>query len=92
MSILLTMQVGPVDWEKFQSALEWASSQGMPGLISSRTYRAENDPATVIMIQEWESHDAFHTVGDELGPEFNARAGTEGADWIDRTWVLAHEG
>jgi heme-degrading monooxygenase HmoA len=92
MLVLLTMQVGPVDWEKFRSALDWASGQNMPGLLSSKTYRAEDDPSTVIMIQEWESHEAFHKVGDEVGPEFVSRAGMEGAEWIDRTWTLAHEG
>ena len=92
MAILLTMQVGPVDWEKFRSALDWAAQQNSPGLISSKTYRAEDDPSTVIMEQEWESHEAFHKVGDEVGPEFVARAGAESLDWQDQVWVLAHEG
>ena len=34
MSVLISMQVGPVDWEKFQAAIEWANSLPAAGHIS----------------------------------------------------------
>ena len=87
MSVLITMQVGPVDWAKFRAAIDWADSKHVPGHISTQVYRAENDPATVLVLEEWESHEAFHKAADELGEEFNRRAGTEGLEWEDRSWL-----
>ena len=87
MALLVLMQVGPVDRDRFRSAAEWMDAQDAPGRVSSRIYAAEGDPKTVLVAQEWESHDAFHSVSERLGPEFNARAGTEGLDWKTMTWV-----
>ena len=89
MSVLITMQVGPVDWEKFRSAVQWADGKRAPGYISRKVYRAEDDPARVLLIEEWESHEAFHKSSDEMGDEFNRRAGTEGLEWVDHSWVSA---
>jgi len=89
MSVLISMQVGPVDWEKFRAAVEWANAQSATGHISRRVLRAEDDPRTVLVIEEWESHEAFHKGADALGDEFNKRAGTEGLEWQDRSWVPA---
>ena len=87
MSVLLTMQVGPVDWDKFKAAAEWGYGHNPSGLISSKVYRAEDDPSTVLVVEEWDSHDAWHRFADEVGEEFNSRAGTEGANWQDTIWV-----
>ena len=88
MSILVTMQVGPVDWAKFQSAMEWANSVEAPGRNWSHTYRGENDANTSFTVEEWESHDAMHAYQDKVGEEFNRRAGTEGLEWTTGTWEL----
>lgn len=92
MSVLVSMQVGPVDWEKFSAAIRWANGQANPGLLSVRAYRAEDDPSTVFVLEEWESHEAFHRVADQYGDEFNRRAGTEGLEWVDRVWTPASIG
>ena len=89
MSVLLTMQVGPVDWNKFMSAAAWGYSQNPSGLISGKVYRAEGDQSKVLVVEEWESHDAWHEFADQVGPEFNSRAGTVGAEWRDTMWVLS---
>jgi len=89
MSVLISMQVGPVDWAKFKAAVDWANAQPVAGHISTKVYRAEDDPSTVLVLEEWESHDAFHKMADALGDEFNRRAGTEGLDWVDRSWSPA---
>ena len=89
MSVLISMQVSAVDWEKFQAAMEWANSLSAAGHLSTRVFRAEDDPRTVLVLEEWESHDAFHKVADAFGDEFNRRAGTEGLEWQDRSWVPA---
>ena len=87
MSVLLTMQVGPVDWVKFRSATEWVNGQDAPGLRSSTVYRLENDPHTVLVVEEWDSHDAWHEYADRVGEEFNSRSGAAGLDWQDQVWV-----
>ena len=92
MSVLITMQTGPVDWNKFKAAIEWARAKQASGHISTRVYRAEGDPSTVLILDEWESHEAFHKYADEVGEEFNKRAGTEGVEWQDSSWVLADTG
>lgn len=86
MAVLITMEVGPVDWGKFQAALQWMAGQPTPGLRSARALRREDDPSMVLMLQEWDSHDAFHTSSEQVGDEFNRRAGTEGMDWRTGVW------
>jgi hypothetical protein len=87
MPVLVTLQVGPVDWPRFRAALEWLYRQEAPGWLSSTAYRLERDPAYVLVIDEWESHAAFHAFADRVGPEFNQRAGTTGLPWQDEVWV-----
>jgi len=86
MAILVTMEVGPVDWAKFQSAVQWMESQPAAGLRSNKVYRMESDPSMLLMVQEWDSHDAFHATSEKLGDELNRRAGTEGLDWRTGVW------
>ena len=86
MSVLVTMEVGPVDWAKFSSATDWMNSQTMPGLRSNKVHRSESDPRMLLVVQEWDSHDAFHSASDKYGDEFNTRAGTEGLDWRTGIW------
>jgi heme-degrading monooxygenase HmoA len=89
MAILVTMQVGPVDWAKFKSALDWGLAIPAPGRKYSHVYRAQNDPSRVLIVEEWDSHDAMHRYQDGSGEEFNRRAGTEGMEWQDQVWELA---
>lgn len=86
MAVFVTMQVGPVEWGAFRSAVEWSAGQPQEGLRSQRVYRMESDPKQVLVVQQWDSHDAFHTASDRLGDEFNSRAGTEGLDWVTGVW------
>jgi heme-degrading monooxygenase HmoA len=86
MSVLVTMQVGPVDWGKFRSAVEWLKEQEAPGLRSSNIYRSDNEPATVLVVEEWDSHDAWHKFAERVGEEFNKRSGGEELDWQDNVW------
>ncbi len=87
MAVFVTMEVGPVDWTKFQSAMEWMNSQPTPGLRSTKIYRSEENPNMLLVMQEWDSHDAFHAGSDKVGDEFNRRAGTEGLDWRTGVWT-----
>ena len=88
MAILVTMEVGPVDWQKFADAMEWAKSVPANGRSSGRIYRSEHDPNHVLIVEEWDSHDAMHRYQDQTGDEFNRRAGTEGLEWQTGTWDL----
>ena len=91
MSILVTMQVGPVDWTKFQAALDRFSNEHPAGLHSSRYFRQQGDPARVLVVEEWDSHDAMHAFQEKVGDEFNRLAGTEGMNWDVALWDLAAE-
>jgi heme-degrading monooxygenase HmoA len=88
MSILLTMEVGPVDWSKFQEAMNWMNAQPEEGLRSTSVHRSESDPSMVLVVQEWDSHDAFHGASERYGDEFNRRAGTESLDWRTGVWTV----
>ena len=89
MAVLVTMRVGPVDWAKFREASEWLDGEDSTGLQSSEIYRSDGDPDTVLVVQKWDSHDAFHAVSDRVGPGFNERAGTEGLHWETGVWALS---
>jgi hypothetical protein len=83
------MQVGPVDWDKFQSAMEWGRAYPATGRSSARVYRSQEDPSRVMVVEEWDSHDSMHNYQEQLGDEFNRRAGTEGLDWQTGVWEIA---
>lgn len=88
MSVLVTMQVGPVDAARFDAATKELGDRTYPGFHSRQVLHSEGDPSTVLVIEEWDSHDAFHAATDEVGDAFNARAGTEGLDWVTGIWEL----
>ena len=73
MAILLTMQVGPVDWNKFKDAVDWARSIPAPGRKFSHVYRAQGDGGVVLIVEEWDSHESMHKYQDQGGDEFNKR-------------------
>jgi heme-degrading monooxygenase HmoA len=87
MAVVVTMEVGPVDWSKFQAAMDWMNSEPQTGLASNKVYRSEDDPNKLLVVQEWDSHDSFHAASDKYGDEFNRRAGTEGLDWRTGVWT-----
>ncbi len=90
MAILLTMQVGPVDWSKFKAALDWSKGAATAtGRAYGRVYRSESDPSRVLIVEEWDSHDSMHSYQEQVGEEFNNRAGTADAEWDDAVWELA---
>jgi quinol monooxygenase YgiN len=91
MSILVTMQVGPVDWARFKAASDHFRDESPAGMHSARTYRKQGDPLQVLVIEEWDSHDAMHAFQEKVGDEFNRLAGTEGMHWDVALWELADE-
>ncbi len=88
MSVLVTMQVSPVDAERFDHAAEELGTRTYPGFKSRRVLHSESDPSNVLVIEEWESHEAFHAATEDAGDEFNAKAGTEGLDWVTGVWEV----
>ena len=91
MSILVTMQVGPVDWTKFSAAADRFRSERPAGLHSSRIYRKQDAREQVLVVEEWESHEAMHSYQERVGDEFNRLAGTEGLNWEVSLWELGDE-
>ena len=89
MAVLVTMQVGPVDWTKFKAAIDWLKSAPAPGRRSSEVYRGEADANVVLLVEQWDSHDAMHAYQEQVGEEFIRRAGTGDLDWQTGVWELA---
>jgi quinol monooxygenase YgiN len=89
MAVLITMRVGPVDWERFRAALEWLYRHKPAEWLSHRVYRAEQDPSQVLVIDEFASSGAFDAFAARIGREFNERAGTTGLTWQVEVWLPA---
>jgi heme-degrading monooxygenase HmoA len=89
MSILVTMKV--VDWEKFKAASGRFRNDSPKGLHASRTYRKQDETSQVLVVEEWDSHEAMHAYQEKVGDEFNRLAGTEGMHWEVALWSLADE-
>lgn len=89
MTVLITMQVGPVDTDRFMTAAQALEGRKHPGFHQRRVYTADGDPKTVLVMEEWDSHDAFHAATEKEGEEFNRLAGTEGLNWITGVWTQA---
>ena len=92
MSVLLKVQGEPPDWDKFKAAKEWNYGQKPAGLISGKTYRAEGDPSKILLLEEWESSEAWWEYVESVGEEWNIHAGITAdnkVDWDDTIWVLS---
>ncbi len=89
MAVLVTMEVGPVDWPKFKAAIDWLRSMPAPGRRSSELYRGEADAGRMLIVEQWDSHAAMHAYQEQVGEEFNRRAATGELDWQTGVWELA---
>ena len=89
MAVLVTMEVGPVDWPKFKAAIDWLRSTPAPGRRSSELYRGEADAGRMLIVEQWDSHAAMHAYQEQVGEEFNRRAATGELDWQTGAWELA---
>lgn len=89
MAVFVTMTVRPPDTTKFEAAAKESFAQGLPAGCTSQFWgRLEEDPGIYIVAGEWESHGAMHKFSDEVGPKFNAAAGTEGAAWETQVFEI----
>lgn len=87
MTVLVQMIVKVPDYDKFKAAHDWMLSTGKPeGSHSFRVLRREGDENNLTLLQEWDSHDRWMEVADEIGEEFNRRAGTAGVEWETYIW------
>ena len=89
MAVLVTMEVGPVDWPKFKAAIDWLRSTPAPGRRSSELYRGEADAGRMLIVEQRDSHAAMHAYQEQVGEEFNRRAATGELDWQTGVWELA---
>jgi heme-degrading monooxygenase HmoA len=81
------MRVHVPDFERFRVAHEELMQRpAAAGFISSRLLIRDGDPGEVLLLQQWDSHEAFNAFADEVGGDFNRRAGTEDAAWDDSVW------
>jgi hypothetical protein len=89
MALFVTMEVGPVDWQRFSRAMEWSAPFRPADRLSCDIYRSQEDPASVLVVERWSTHGAMHAYQDKYGDEFNERAGTQGMEWRVQVWDLA---
>jgi hypothetical protein len=83
------MIVRPPDRQKFEAAMREADQPGQAeGAWDQFWGRHEGDPALYIVGGKWQSHEAMHRWTDKVGPDFNAKAGTEGVEWQTMTWEI----
>jgi quinol monooxygenase YgiN len=92
MSVFVTMRVKVPDYKAFRDASNELNARGLfPGQHSAKVYRSEADPNDLLVVQEWDSHDDFHKASEEVGEEFQAKAKTEGLDWVTFVGKLADD-
>ena len=88
MTALVTMRGNVSDWDSFKGAIDWYASLPRPaGLHWSRTYRCEGDESYVLLIEEWDDHDAFHKSSDAIGDEFVERSKADFSGWVTEVWT-----
>lgn len=88
MTVFVQYSVTPPDPERFVAAVKSFRDRTVAlGARSQRLYRMESEPSRFSLLEEYESHDAAHRAGDEVGAEFNHEAGTEGAAWDTQVWT-----
>ena len=93
MAATVVIRLKVPDWERFIGAwTEAIDAHPAPRRQKSRVLRRETDPNEVLIVEEWESHDAWHEFGDEVGPEFTERSGTTGVEMDDTVWNEAWSG
>ena len=93
MSATVVIRVKVPDWNRFIGAWRDAvEANPAPRRLSSRVLQRETDPNEVLIVEEWESHDAWHEFGEEVGPEFTQKSGTAGVEMDDTVWKEAWTG
>ncbi len=87
MAVTVVMRVKVPDWERFHTAwMEATNANPTADRLSSRVLRRDSDENEVLILEEWTSHDAWHSYGDSVGGEFVERSGLGDADWDDTVW------
>jgi len=88
MTVLVTMRGNVSDWGSMKGAIDWYAGLPRPkGLHWSRTYRREGDENYVLLLEEWDDHDAFHASSDAIGDEFVERSKVDFSDWVTEVWT-----
>jgi len=93
MSFLLQATVTISDFERLRDGLKWLESEvgHTEGLVSLRIFKAQDDPARVTMLEEWESEEAFQrsfeTYSLEQRAEFLGRLGLQSDDFERAFWL-----
>ena len=87
MSVLVQMVVTVPDVDHFvATAKKWEPMMESDGARNQMVAVDENDPNTVSMTSEWDSHDAMHESSEKHGEAFNAELGFGDLDWTTYIW------
>lgn len=92
MSVFVTMTVRPPDAAKFETAVKENFQRKPAGLEMQFYGKLESDPGLYVIGGVWDSHDSMHKYSDEVGEEFNKKAGTEGVEWETQVWSVGQTG
>ncbi len=89
MAIFVTIVIRPPDPERFEAAIrEFGWPGEADGAWDQFFGKREGDPSLYVIAGKWDSHEAMHRYTDRIGGAFNARAGTEDAEWQTLTWEI----
>lgn len=65
---------------------KWEPAMEADGARKQMIAVDENNPSTVSLISEWDSHDAMHASSEKSGEAFNTELGFGELNWITHIW------
>ncbi len=88
MSVLVQFIVENVpDVDHFvEVSKKWAPTMEAEGARNQMVAVDENNPSTVTMTAEWDSHDVMHASSEKHGEAINADMGFGELNWITHLW------
>ena len=86
MSVLVTMRVKVYDFSGTKrAAAKYAEKMKEAGCHWLRIYRSDTNPNFVLWLMEWESREAFESLGSIAEEDINALVNPVG-NWEDVVW------
>jgi len=89
MSVLVTMRVKVHDFEGTKQAVaNYGDALQKAGCHWFKVYQRDGDDKEVLWLMEFDTHEAFHNSGTELGDGFVSLI-DPASDWDDAVWNLS---
>jgi hypothetical protein len=89
MSVLVTMRVKVYGFEGTKlAAQKYVEKMKKAGCHWLRIYRSDSNPNTVLWLMEWESREAFESLGNAVEDDINSMVSPVGA-WEEVVWQFS---